>query len=252
MATTKRNQLPGKAALPALDAPETDAKLEFFLTASHQLKSPVAIIQWCLQSVEEMQTVSPEVRNLVQKALTQADGMSKLIQDMLQVFRLMKNQAAGSGLEAVNINKVVDEICTQYELVAHNKGVHLVRGAIENLPAVYGKEILVHQAIMNLVDNAIKYTKPGGHVTVSGAHEKHEVVIHVKDEGIGIPDPERSRLFTEFFRGEEAKEIAYEGTGLGLVLVKHIVESMGGSVSFHSEFHKGTDFYVKFPLHHHI
>ena len=239
---------PAEVTLPALDAPNTDSKLEFFLTASHQLKSPVAIIQWCLQSVQEVQEVPPEVQSLVKKALDQADGMSHLIRDMLQVFRLMSNKAGTEVLESVSLNKIIDDVMNTYEMVAHNKGVHLVRGAIENLPAFYARETLMKQVAVNLIDNAIKYTKAGGSVTVSAAAEDGHIVMRVADQGIGIPETEQNRMFTEFFRGEEAKDVSYEGTGLGLVLVKHVLSSIGGEITFQTKYHEGTTFIVSIPL----
>lgn len=232
-------------SLPALDAANVDPKVEFFLTASHQLKSPVAIMQWCLQSLTEM-PVDPAARKLVGKALEQANNMSALVADMLQVFRLMHPNSVQT-LESVKMNPIIDAVFAQYEPVAHNKGVHLVKGELENLPIVFGREVLLKQAVINLIDNAIKYSKGGGHVTVSARTHDHMVEIHVADEGIGIAEAEQGRMFTEFFRGEEAKEVAYEGTGLGLVLVKHIMESIGGSISFKSALHKGTDFTLKMP-----
>ena len=236
-----------KAPLPALGA-TTDDKTEFFLTASHQLKSPVAIIQWCLQSVLELQDLPPEGRTLVGKALEQAGGMAHLMGDMLQVFRLIGHKVE-HALEPVGINQLLEEILTQYELVAHNHGVHLVRGAIENLPDVIANTTLVRQALINLVDNAIKYTKSGGHVTVNVRATKAGMVeVSVQDEGIGIPETEQEHLFTEFFRGQEARDTVYEGTGLGLVLVKHIAEHFGGRVHFKSALHKGSTFIFEIPF----
>lgn len=233
--------------IPALNAPSLDPKIEFFLTASHQLKSPVAIIQWCLQSLTELQDLDPEAKKLVKKSLEQANSMSSLIADMLNVFRLMSGKYHTTA-EAIALNKVIDEVCHSYELVAHNKGVHLQKGPIEKLPTVYGTTTLLKQCIINLIDNAIKYTPAGGSVEVHAKTEGDYVVLHVVDHGIGIPETEQSKMFTEFFRGETAKEVAYEGTGLGLVLVKHIMESMDGEVHFTSQVGKGTDFYLKIPF----
>jgi signal transduction histidine kinase len=234
------------APLPALDAPVEDKKVTFFLTASHQLKSPVAIMQWCLQSVLEQQDVPKETAYLVRKALDQADGMSKLVGDMLQVFRLMhgNNQQA---VMPVSLTPVIMSVLDQYELVAHNKGVHLVRGLLENLPPVLGRDTLLRQVVVNLVDNAIKYTPAGKQVLVTAETSGKHVVLTVQDEGIGIPESEQGRLFSEFFRGEEAKQVAYEGTGLGLVLVKQIVEQAGGEIHMSSQLHRGTTFRVTIP-----
>ncbi len=244
----KSRQLPPHrvAPIPALDAVGGSEKMNFFLAASHQLKSPVAIIQWCLQSILEEKDVPKDVLYLVHKALDQADGMSHLLADMLQVFRAMHGEQA-VPVVVVRPTTMLSSLLDQYELVAHNKGVHLVRGVIENLPEIMAKENLLRQALMNLIDNAVKYTPAGKHVTVHAKTEHSQVIITVTDEGIGIPPAEQSRLFTEFFRGEEAKEFAKEGTGLGLVLVKRIIEDAGGEISVSSRLHQGTSFTVSIP-----
>lgn len=241
MAATK----PGKG-LPALDASGVDEKTEFFLTASHQLKSPVAIIQWCLQSLMELQEMPADQRKLVSRALDQANGMSRLLQDMLQVFRVLHPREA-LQLGPVSCNAALEEILTQYEPVAHTKGVHLVRGPIEMLPTVLAKDTYVREIIRNLVDNAVKYTPAGRRVTVSAKVQKRMVEIVVADEGIGIPETERGKMFTEFFRGTEAQETA-SGSGLGLTLVRQMVRRLRGTVSFESEYRKGTVFTVRLPF----
>ncbi len=232
--------------LPALDEAGANDKMNFFLTASHQLKSPVAIIQWCLQSIIEEKDAPKELLYLARKALDQADDMSHLLADMLQVFRMMTGKQA-VPVVPLKLNVLIGSILDQYDLVAHNKGVHIVRGVIENLPEMMGKETLIRQALMNLVDNAVKYTPSGKHVTVSAKTEHSHIVVSVADEGIGIPSAEQPRLFSEFFRGEEAREVAHEGTGLGLVLVKRIVEDAGGEIHFSSQIHHGTTFVVRLP-----
>lgn len=224
-----------------------DEKTAFFLAASHQLKAPVAIIQWCLQSMLEEPGVNQHARGMAQKALTQADAMSLLISDMLHVFRV-ENRKHTDALEPVSLNTVIDEVFHQCEPLAQRENVRLVRGQIENLPDILAEEMYLKQALINLTDNAIRYSKTGGKVVISASTKKDCIEIAVSDEGIGIPEAEQSRLFSEFFRGEEAKIARHEGTGLGLVLVKKIVEAFGGSIHFESRLHKGTTFTVKFPL----
>lgn len=245
MAITKRSA--SSKPIPALDSPHLDAKTEFFLTASHQLKSPVAIIQWCLQSLlEEASKFEPGQRKLIQKSLEQANGMSALIQDMLQVFRVMHPKEE-LVFESVNLNDIVIQLLDEYDPIAQKKGVHLVRGPLEKLPIVLGKSVMLRQALLNLIDNAIKYTPQGKKVIVSTSLSQGWIQIVIKDEGIGIPSTEQIKLFTEFFRGEEAKEVA-SGTGLGLILVKHIAEQHNGKVDCDSEFHKGTTFSLRLPV----
>ena len=219
------------------------------MTASHQLKSPVAIIQWCLQSVLENEEIDPKDVELVRKALIQANAMSHLIVDMLQVFRLQDTKDKGILFEPLNIGDLVDQIVGEYELVAHQRGVHLERGPMAIVPTVAASPTYLRQAIINLIDNALKYTPSGKKVVVSLSYGKDNVLeLEVKDQGIGIAEAEQSRLFTEFFRGSEAQEFSREGTGLGLVLVRNIIEEFGGTVQVKSRLHHGSTFTIRLPL----
>lgn len=232
---------------------EDDKKVEFFLAASHQLKSPIAIIQWCLQSVMELsQNLDSQNRSYVSKALVQADAMSDLITDMLNVFRLMRGQDGPQTYSQVNLNTVLNQIMQQYNLVAEQKEVRLIGGDIEILPAILANEPYVRQVFINLIDNAIKYTPKGKVVMVSAQVvkvQKTEMIeVKVKDQGIGMTDADRAHLFTEFFRSPAAREIAHEGTGLGLVVVKHVVEDMGGTITVETKENQGTTFTVHLPI----
>lgn len=227
---------------------QDERRTEFFLAASHQLKSPVAIIQWCLQTVMEDQTIDPKVREMVLKSLMQANAMSQLITDMLHIFRLGSKKGKKDTYTSVDVNKLIGEIAAQYEVVAHKQGVHLIKGPLETVPAVFADEPYLKQAILNLVDNAIKYSRKDGHVTVTSSLAKDGFIeVKVADQGIGIAQAEISKLFTEFFRGQEAQEVAHDGTGLGLVLVKHVIEEFGGQVLLDSELHKGSVFTIRLP-----
>lgn len=223
-------------------------KTEFFLAASHQLKSPVAIIQWCLQSVMELGRVDNKSNEMVRKAMNQANIMSQLIADMLHVFHLMNRKGSEREFSQVNINQLLRQVLEDYEPIAHMKGVHLVKGPMEVLPKVLAEEPYLKQVFVNLIDNAIKYSSSGGTVSVSCQVAKGGYAeIVVQDNGIGISEVDQAKLFTEFFRTPEAREITSEGTGLGLVLVKRIVEEFGGEVKVKSALHKGSVFTVRLP-----
>jgi len=103
-------------------------------------------------------------------------------------------------------------------------------------------------AINNLVDNAIRYTPPGGRVTVSLSYDKKEIEFSVKDTGVGIPKDQQERVFTKFFRGANVMRMATEGTGLGLFITKNIIEAHGGKIWFESEENVGTTFHFTIPL----
>jgi signal transduction histidine kinase len=223
-------------------------KEEFFLAASHQLKSPVAIIQWCLQSIMENPPADPEERKYVEKALQQANSMSDLITDMLRVFRLMRSQTEETYIQ-VNVNQLITEVYEQYCVVAEQRQVRLRLGPIEILPTVYADPHYLKQALINLVDNAIKYTPSGKSVEIRARQvRKKEIEFEVIDEGIGITPADQAQLFKEFFRSVAARDMIHDGTGLGLVLVKQIAEKLDGSIHVKSEFGKGSTFTLRIPF----
>lgn len=223
-----------------------ERRFEFFLAASHQLKSPVAIIQWCLHSALDRGELAKKDVEYVRKACLQADSMGALISDMLQVLRL-EDTHRQQGLERVVLAKQIHEIYSQYQAHAKERGVSLETEPIANSLAVMADPTFLKQAIINLVDNAIKYTKSGGTVTVGAKKTGQLIAITIKDQGIGIAEAEQAQLFSEFFRGAEAKTIAHEGSGLGLVLVKHIAHSFHGNVEVTSKLGEGSTFSIILP-----
>ena len=233
--------------LPALGA-KADPKIEFFMAASHQLKSPVAIIQWCLQSILEMPVLPPEVKKLTEKSLAQADGMSHLLSDMLNVFRAIHGGGFQHDLVPVDMNIILESVFAEYQPRAEQRQIYLLKGPIEKLPPVHADATLLKQALINIVDNAIKYSTDRGRVEIGARVHNNQAEVTVSDHGIGIPEIDQDRLFTEFFRAQNAKDKTDEGTGLGLVLVKHIMESFGGSVSVQSAVGKGSRVMLIIPL----
>ena len=118
----------------------------------------------------------------------------------------------------------------------------------KKLPKVMLDVEKMRLAIQNLLDNAIRYTRPEGRVTVSLRHVKKEIELSVKVTGIGIPKDQQERVFIKFFRGANAIRLETEGSGLGLFIVKNIIEAHGGKIWFESEEGKGTTFYFTIPV----
>lgn len=218
------------------------------MAASHQLKSPVAIVQWCLQSMLENKALDPETKKLAERALVQADAMSQLLGDMLRVFRMVHKGGHNQNVVPINVNQLIEAVLQQCEPVAQQQRVRIQVGPMEQLPIVLADEAYLKQAIINVLDNAIKYSPAGAPVEIAAAERKGNIEIAITDHGIGIPEAEQGRLFTEFFRGELAKAKTANGTGLGLVLVKHILEGLGGSVTVQSVAGKGSTFTLRIPV----
>jgi signal transduction histidine kinase len=144
--------------------------------------------------------------------------------------------------------KVLTPLTRLFETPAAEKGIEVDYQLGDALPQIMGDEKLIDELFTNLISNAVKYTPSGGKIRVSLLKENQNLVrFQVSDTGIGIPEEDMARLFTEFFRAENAKALAEEGTGLGLVIVKEILDFLGGSISVRSKVGEGTTFTCLLP-----
>ena len=218
----------------------------FFRLMTHELQAPLAAIQSYLQLMQEEYLTPEQQKDALQKCILRLDEEKKLIGDLMELGRL---QAIGPAPELApvkldeTLRAVVDELTSQ----AEQKNLHIVVEIQEQLPAINGSPKLFKSLWENLLGNAIKYTLPGGTVTASLRMENDQVVGQVHDTGIGIPAEEQGRLFSEFFRARNAKALGLRGTGLGLVIVKRIVDGAGGTIRVESEEGQGTRFTFTLP-----
>jgi signal transduction histidine kinase len=175
------------------------------------------------------------------------EQMSALIDDLLNLRRI--EAGVGIGQESCRLGVVVVEAVDTMRARATAKGITLRLEPTDDVPKVLGDPTLLRQAIGNLVDNAIKYTPTGGQVSVSvRMNQDDEVLVRVADTGIGIAPENQVRLFEKFYRIKRRETVDIPGTGLGLALVKSIVERHGGRVWVESEINKGSKFYVALPI----
>jgi signal transduction histidine kinase len=148
----------------------------------------------------------------------------------------------------VNIKNILNRLIDPYKILALGKQVEVVFDIDDSIPEIMANEQLIDELFTNLISNAIKYTPPGGKVVVALAREGDDRVrFEVLDTGIGIPGEDIPRLFTEFFRTENAKAYVEEGTGLGLVIVKEILDRLKGTVEVKSTVGQGTRFTCHLP-----
>ena len=175
--------------------------------------------------------------------------MVDLLNDLLNVSRLetgrLKIEPVPTDLKAF-----IQEVCKELQPLVLEMGCHLLFKLPEKLPEVNVDQVLLRQVISNLLTNAIQYSSVGkaGQVIVSLAVSPKEYTISVKDNGIGIPKEVQGRIFEKFFRADNAHEIMVDGNGLGLYLVKQIIDAFGGSIRLDSEVGKGSIFYVTISL----
>ncbi len=222
------------------------AKKLFFRLMTHELQAPLSAIQSYLQLMLEEYLTPEQHKDILQRCIARLEEEKKLIGDLMELGRL---QAIGPAPEPapVQMGDLLRQVAEELASQAGQKNLRLTVEIEENLPAVNGSPKLFKSLWENLLGNAIKYTLPGGEVTASLRLQNGQVVGEVRDTGIGIPAEEQGRLFEEFFRAKNAKALSLRGTGLGLVIVKRIVDGAGGSIRVESEEGKGSTFTFTLP-----
>ncbi len=222
-------------------------KSDFVSFVTHQLRTPLSGIKWMLELAAQTPGISEELMSFVHDATDSAERLIGLVNDLLDASRLesgtLKMKPEPTGLAELT-KSVLDELTT----LVRARGHQLSLVGAEAAPRVLADPQLLRQVILNLTSNAIKYTPTGGAVTVRIAREDGVARWAITDTGVGIPRAAQSRLFEKFFRAENAPMIETEGTGLGLYLVRLIVERLGGRVWCESEEGRGSTFLFTLPL----
>ncbi len=222
------------------------AKATFIRLVTHELQAPIAAIQGYLQLILDGYVEPEKQREVLEKASARAQEQMALIADLLTLSKLRDARQREQATE-VRLDELLRQVLEPFQAQAVEKGV-LLRANIEGeIPAVRGIAGEFKSLFANLISNAIKYTPAGGSVAVSLRTDDGKVIGCVSDTGIGIPPEARDRLFSEFFRADNAKAMALRGTGLGLVIVKQAVENAGGQIWVESELNRGTTFTFTIP-----
>jgi two-component system phosphate regulon sensor histidine kinase PhoR len=217
---------------------------DFVANASHELKTPAASIQAAGETIRSAARDDPSViPRFAEQLEREAFRLSRIVSDLLDLSRL----ETGDELEEeVGLDQVVKEERDRFEEAAREGGLTLSID-LGPVPPVRGSARDLSLLVRNLVDNAIRYTRPGGRVDVTLSGEGEEVVLSVADTGVGIPTRELPRIFERFYRVDRARSRETGGTGLGLSIVKHVIENHGGTVNVTSELGRGTCFEVRLP-----
>jgi two-component sensor histidine kinase len=217
-------------------------KTWFLQKAAHQLRSPFSAIYSLMKVLRKgyLGPVSEQQQDAILRCEKRLEILGTMVNDLLKLGIKRQHQDRGA-IQAVNGVKVLKALEELYGSSASEKGVAVDFVIDQSVPELMADEKLLDELFGNLISNAIKYTPSAGKVRVSLAPEsEHRVRFEVSDTGIGIPEEDIPRLFTEFFRAENAKAQAEEGTGLGLVIVKEILDFLGGSISVKSKVGEGT------------
>lgn len=222
-------------------------RTDFVANVSHELRTPLTSVKGFVETLLDGALEDPEAsRRFLTIVATETDRMVNLVKDLLELSRLEGTNRAWN-LQPLNLTELVEEITDNYRELAHEAELALHVEIDHRLPSVQGDATLLRQVITNLLDNALKYTEPGGHVWLSLYHGDKTVYLTIKDTGIGIPAKHLDRIFERFYRVDKGRCRKMGGTGLGLAIAKHIVEKHQGKIEVESAYGEGTTFTVTLP-----
>jgi len=225
-------------------------KTEFVSLAAHQLRTPLSAIKWTLRMIldGDVGKITKGQRNFLEKTYQSNERMIGLINDLLNVARIEEGRYLYKLVPA-QIEDIIQSVINPYkEEIKRKKIIFEFKKPKKKLPKIKVDVEKINLAIQNLLDNTIKYTRPGGRVTVSLKGGIKEIELGVTDTGVGIPEDQQERVFSKFFRGANVIRLETEGAGLGLFITKNIIEAHGGKIWFESEENKGTTFYFTLPV----
>lgn len=220
----------------------------FIADASHELRTPLAV----LRGETEVSLTKPRTIEEYQQSLSliqdEAERLSRIVEDLFILAHQPINTRAALNRERVSLNDAARDCARAAQVLAMQKGVKLKWESDAPSIALNGDEELIRRMILNLLDNAVKYTPAGGEISLALGRQNGNAEIIVRDTGIGIPSSAQPRVFDRFFRVDKARARAMGGAGLGLSIAQWIVEVHGGQISVASTSGAGSTFTVLLPL----
>lgn len=224
-------------------------KSDFISLASHQLRTPLSAIKTYSHMLLDgfMGDITPAQKKSLRTIVSASNRMNELISTLLNVSRIESGNVIVTP-KKINLKHLCEEILRELALSAERREVSVTASLPEKPVIIKADNLIVKEIIINVVSNAIKYTDSGGEVRVRMRKGTKTVLITVQDTGMGIPKSAQDKVFSKFYRAQNVTRQETSGTGLGLYLVKGLVETLGGKIWFESIEKQGTTFYVRLPI----
>ena len=225
-------------------------KSEFVSVAAHQLRTPLTGIKWSYMTLLEKDTglLNKDQTDILKKGLETTDYAISVINDLLNTARLEEDKI-GFNFSVQPIGSVIQEILNQHKSVIAEKKINMVVDVplSSSFSFKFDKERL---AIVfdNILANAVKYTPPGGKISIKSFRREKDIQFKITDTGIGIPKKDLDKIFSKFYRSKNAVGFETSGSGLGLYVAKTIIEKHGGTITLESEENQGTTFIITLPI----
>ncbi|MCL5774654.1 MAG: HAMP domain-containing histidine kinase [Patescibacteria group bacterium] len=229
------------------------AKSEFVSIASHQLRSPLTAVKWqASRFLEEMEKKNPAadmaaIKKYGESIYLNNQRMIDLVNNILNVSNIDLGTLSIQP-QPTSFTEVVDKILRELGPEANLKNLKVTKAYPPQLPQINIDPGLVRIVVQNLLMNAIKYTPQNGNISVKVETTPSDLIFSVKDDGCGIPEQDQGKIFDKFFRTDLARKIDPNGNGLGMYIVKAVIQETGGKIWFNSTVNKGSTFYIQLPL----
>lgn len=218
---------------------------QFTSDASHELKTPLAILMGELELALRSTMAANDYRNTLASCLEEVERLTHVVQGLLDLSRAESGQVM-IVREELRLDRLVADVCDDIALLAETRNIDLQTEIAPNV-LVMGDRVRLHQAVLNVVENAIKYTADHGSVRVELKEHENRVQLTIADTGVGIPADQLQFIFDRFYRVDKSRSRGIYGTGLGLSIVKWIVDVHGGTIEAMSADEKGTTVTITLP-----
>jgi two-component system sensor histidine kinase SenX3 len=227
-----------------------EVRRDFVANISHELKTPIGAVSLLAEALQAASDEPDQVRRFAKRLTKESERLAKITQEIIQLSRLQAADAL-TRPEVVDVDHVVALAIDQNRVAADSSRVKIVSGGDAG-SEVYGDEPLLAVALHNLIANAIQYSPKGSRVGVGVTNADGIVEIAVTDQGAGIPEEDLDRVFERFYRIDQARSRHTGGSGLGLSIVKHVVQNHGGDVRVWSQIGNGSTFTIRLPEASHV
>lgn len=224
-----------------------EARREFVANVSHELRTPLTTIKSYTETIMDgMDDKEAMEYSFLQVINSEIDRMTRIVKDLLTLSKLDHSDELKK--DVFNFKTLLSDVVKRLELEAKKQNHTLTFTATTNIPDYMGDRDKLERVIINIISNSLKYTRNGGKIEVYTGCVYNEIYIKIKDNGIGIPKKDLSRIFERFYRVDKARTRKMGGTGLGLAIAKEIIEKHEGSIKINSEQNKGTEVIITLPL----
>jgi two-component system sensor histidine kinase SenX3 len=222
-----------------------DVRRDFVANVSHELKTPIGAVSLLAEALASASNEPDEVKRFAKRLTHEAERLAGITAEIIELSRLQSGDPLTSA-ERISVDSVIAQAVDRNRVLAESHRISLVAsGKIRS--EVFGDQQLLVTAVHNLISNAIQYSPDGSRIGVGVSAENGVVEISVTDQGVGIPEDERDRVFERFFRVDTARSRNTGGSGLGLAIVKHVVQNHGGDVRVWSQQGRGSTFTIRLP-----